>query len=171
MSLPRLLLVAAVLSAGLAACGRAGESTAETMAEQALRAQQEAGTAGTGEQDGQRRLDLDTSQGRIEHTVGDDVPMPDDFPRDVVLPQQYVVVSVMRLGPSRSLVLRSPEPVSELVQRYKSGQSRQGWRETMSMQGPEGAALGFEKNDRGLLVNLRPDIEGQTTVSLSLRAP
>ena len=117
MSLPRLLLVAAVLSAGLAACGRAGESTAETMAEQALRAQQEAGTAGTGEQDGQRRLDLDTSQGRIEHTVGDDVPMPDDFPRDVVLPQQYVVVSVMRLGPSRSLVLRSPEPVSELAGR------------------------------------------------------
>ena len=51
------------------------------------------------------------------------------------------------------------------------GQADQGWKETMSMQGAEGAALGFEKGKRGVLVNLRPDIEGQTIVSLSLQAP
>ncbi len=171
MSLPRFLLAAALLSAGLGACGQARESAAEAMAEQALEAQAEAGDADIRTQDGRSTLDLQTEQGRLQHTVGEDVPLPADFPSDVVLPLDYTVVSVMRMGPSQSLVLRSPEPLSALVERYKTGQSEHGWRETMSMQGPEGAALGFEKAERGMLVNLRPDPEGRTTVSLSLQAP
>jgi hypothetical protein len=166
----RPLLLAALLSAGLAACGKAQESAAEALAEQALEAQAEANVEIQADGGG-HTVQMQTEEGRLQHTVGEDVPLPPDFPADVVLPGDYTVVSVMRMGPSQSVVLRSPEPVADLVERYKTGQSRHGWRETMSMQGPEGAALGFEKAQRGMLVNLRPDLEGQTTVSLSLRAP
>lgn len=171
MSVPRLLLAAAVLSAGLGACGKNRDSAAETLAEEALEAQAKVRGAEVRTEDGRSTLDLPTEQGRLQHTVGEDVPLPDDFPNDVVLPEDYIVVSVMRMGPSQSVVLRSPEPLAALVERYQSGQAGHGWRETLSMQGPEGAALGFEKAKRGMLVNLRPDLEGQTTVSLSLQAP
>jgi hypothetical protein len=171
MSVPRLLLVAAALSACLAACGKNRDSAAETLAEQALEAQAKARDAEVRTEDGRSTLDLQTDEGRLQHTVGENVPLPDDFPTDVVLPEHYTVVSVMRMGPSQSVVLRSPEPLTALVERYQSGQAGHGWRETLSMQGPEGAALGFEKAKRGMLVNLRPDLEGQTTISLSLQAP
>ena len=171
MFLPRFLLVAVLLSAALCACGKAQESAAEALAEQALEAQADAVRADVRTEDGKHTLEMRTDEGRLQHTAGENVPLPADFPPDVVLPGDYTVVSVMRMGPSQSLVLRIPEPVTALVEHYKSGQSRHGWRETMSMQGPEGAALGFEKARRGMLVNLRPDAEGQTTVSLSLQAP
>ena len=171
MPVPRLLLVAAVLSAGVAACGKGRDSAAEAMAEQALEAQANVSDADIRSEDGRTTLDLQTDEGRLQHTVGEAVPLPSDFPDDVVLPQDYTVVSVMRMGPSQSLVLRSPEPIAALVEHYKAGQADRGWRETLSMQGPEGAALGFEKARRGMLVNLRPDVEGQTMVSLSLQAP
>jgi hypothetical protein len=165
-----LLLVAVGLSAALCACGRNQESAAEALAGQALEAQDEAARTAV-RPDDSHPLEKRGDDGRLQHATGEDVPLPADFPADVVLPGDYIVVSVMRMGPSQSLVLRSPEPVTALVEHYKSGQSRHGWRETMSMLGPEGAALGFEKDGRGMLVNLRPDLEGKTTVSLSLQAP
>jgi hypothetical protein len=38
------------------------------------------------------------------------------------------------------------------------------------MQGADGSMLGFEKDGRSLLVNLRDDLDGQSVVSLSLQA-
>ena len=172
MSLRRhLLLVAVGLSAALCACGRNQESAAEALAGQALEAQDEAARLDVRPTEGSGAPEQRTDDGRLQYAADENVPLPADFPADVVLPADYTVVSVMRMGPSQSLVLRSPEPVAALVEHYKSGQSRHGWRETMSMLGPEGAALGFEKAGRGMLVNLRPDLEGKTTVSLSLQAP
>lgn len=170
MSAPRSLLAAGLLAALLVACGRGQEAATEALAVQALEAQTDVqAELKTG--DGENTLTLQTADGTMQHTTGADVALPEDFPEDVVLPDDYTVVSVMKLGPSRSVVLRSPEPITVLYERYKAGQAGQGWKETMSMQGAEGAALGFEKDRRGMLVNLRPDLEGQTTVSLSLQAP
>ena len=52
-------------------------------------------------------------------------------------------------------MLRSPEPASEIYSQLRRSQVEGGWKETMSMQGAEGSMLGFEKNGRNLLVNLR----------------
>lgn len=166
----RPLLAATVLATLLAACGQAQESATEALTEQALEAQTGAQVDFESE-DGQNTLTMETDEGQLQHTTGENVPLPPDFPRDVVLPDDYTVVSVMKLGPAQSVVLRSPEAMSALYDHYKSGQADQGWKETLSMQGAEGSALGFEKDKRGMLVNLRPDMEGQTVVSLSLQAP
>jgi hypothetical protein len=144
MTPSRTLLAVAVFAVLLAACGKAQESASEALAEQALEAQ-------TGAE-----VDLDTEDGVSTVTMKTD---------------EYTVVSVMKMGPTQSVVLRSPETMATLYIHYKDGQADHGWRETMSMQGPEGGSMGFEKDKRGVLVNLRPDIEGQTIVSLSLQAP
>jgi len=170
MTPSRHLLAVAVFAVLLAACGKAQESASEALAEQALEAQTGA-EVDLDTDDGVSTLTMETDEGQLQHSVGENVPLPDDFPKDVVLPDDYTVVSVMKMGPSQSVVLRSRETMATLYDEYKAGQASKGWKETMSMQGPEGAALGFEKDKRGMLVNLRPDIEGQTMVSLSLQAP
>ncbi|MFY2762663.1 hypothetical protein [Arenimonas sp. MALMAid1274] len=166
----RTALVAAFAAGLLCACGKAEDSAAQALAEQALEAR-------TGQkvdirsEDGQDTVTIDGEQGRYQHTTGENVPLPSDFPKDVVLPSDYSVVSVMTMGPARSVVLRSREPLPALFERYQSGLAGQGWKETVSMQGEEGSMLGFEKDKRGVLVNLRSDIEGHTVISLSLQAP
>lgn len=170
MTPSRALLAVAVSAVLLAACGKAQESASEALAEQALEAQTGA-EVDIETEDGASTVTMETAEGKLEHSAGENLPLPDDFPDDVVLPDDYTVVSVMKMGPSRSVVLRSRETMATLYDQYRTGQADQGWKETMSMQGAEGAALGFEKDKRGMLVNLRPDIEGQTIVSLSLQAP
>lgn len=170
MSPSRTLLAASVLAALLAACGQAQESASEALAEQALEAQTGA-AIDLDTENGVSTLTMQTDEGPLQHSVGENVPLPADFPKDVVLPEEFTVVSVMKMGPTQSVVLRSSETMAALYDQYKAGQTGRGWKETMSMQGAEGASLGFEKDKRGMLVNLRPDIEGQTMVSLSLQAP
>ena len=170
MSPTRSLLATAVMAALLAACGQAQESATEALAEEALQAQTDA-KVDLELEDGLNTLTMETEEGKLQHTTGENVPLPADFPKDVVLPDDYTVVSVMKMGPSLSVVMRSRDTMAGLYAHYQAGQSGNGWKETMSAQGAEGAALGFEKGKRGMLVNLRPDIEGQTMVSLSLQAP
>lgn len=170
MTPSRILPAVAVAVVLLAACGKAQESASEALAEQALEAQTGA-EVDLDTEDGVSTVTMKTDEGQLQHSVGENVPLPADFPKDVVLPDEYTVVSVMKMGPTQSVVLRSPETMATLFIHYKDGQADRGWRETMSMQGPEGGSMGFEKDKRGVLVNLRPDIEGQTIVSLSLQAP
>lgn len=170
MSATRTALAAALLAPLLAACGQAQDAATEALTEQALE-------ASTGQdvdirtENGRQTITVDSGQGRYQHTTGEKVPLPEDFPDDITLPEDYTVLSVMAMGPTQSVVLRSDASMSELFEQIKAGQARRGWKETVSMQGAEGSMLGFEKGGRGVLVNLRSDLEGQTVVSLSLQAP
>ena len=95
--------------------------------------------------------------------------LPEDFPADVVLPPNHIVVSVVAMGPSRSVVLRSPGTLTALYDDFRAGQANQGWTETVAMQGVGDAMLGFRKGDRTVVANFRPDREGHVLVSLSLQ--
>ena len=66
------------------------------------------------------------------------------------------------MGPVTSVVMDVPESPSDLFASFKSGQAGQGWKETLSMQGGDGSMLGFEKDDRSLLVNLGRSEDGGT---------
>ena len=59
------------------------------------------------------------------------------------------MVSVTTMGPSRSIVLRSDEPMTALYERFRTVQTGRGWEETVSVLGAEGAMLGFRKDARG----------------------
>lgn len=168
MSTHRTLLSVALVALLLSACGKSQEQASEALAEQALEASTGA-DVDIEDEDGVHRVTARTEQGELVHSSGENVPLPDDFPDDVTLPGDYQVMSVMTMGPATSVVLRSPEPASEIFSQMRSGQSAAGWKETMSMQGADGSMLGFEKDGRSLLVNLRDDLDGQSVVSLSLQ--
>ena len=107
--------------------------------------------------------------GEIVRDTGIDLQLPADFPDDILLPDEYAVVSVTTMGPSRSVVLRSDESMATLYERFRAAQAERGWDETVSVLGVEGAMLGFRKDARGVVANFRPDMEGRTLVSLSLQ--
>ena len=163
--LPQVTLLA--LSLLLSACGQSGEKAAEALAGQALEAN--AGQDRDVQIAGQT-VTVQTEAGTLRQSSGDDVALPADFPADVSLPETYRVMSVMTMGPVTSVVMEMPESPSHLFASFKSGQAGQGWKETLSMQGTDGSTLGFEKDERSLLVNLGRSGDGGTTVSLSLQS-
>lgn len=138
----------------LAACG-GGPDAGEALAETARAAAEPAGGR--------------PAQGGFQRDAGENLDLPAGFPVDIVLPEHYVVVSVMTMGPSQSVELRSDVAMATLFEQFRAGQVARGWQETVSMQGVEGAMLGFRKGSRGVLANFRPDMEGRTLVSLSLQ--
>lgn len=169
MSTRRTVLAAIALGVLLAACGKSQESAGETLAGKALEASS-GQDIDIREEDGHQTVTIEGAEGRYQHTIGENVPLPADFPTDITLPDDYQVMSVMTMGPAQSVVLSTRESMSALYGKIQAGQSADGWKQTVSMQGTEGSMLGFEKGDRGILVNLRSDIEGRTVVSLSLQA-
>jgi hypothetical protein len=168
MSIRRTLPLFVLLALGLSACGNSEEAASEALAEQALEASTGA-DVDIEEEDGVHRVTARTEQGELVHSTGENVPLPDGFPSDITLPADHQVMSVMTMGPATSVVLRSPEPASEIFSQLRRDQAAAGWKETMSMQGADGSMLGFEKDGRSLLVNLRDDLDGQSVVSLSLQ--
>ncbi len=168
-SRPLLAALALALTLALGACGKAQDKAAEALAEKALE-------ASTGQKvdidvgENGQTMTVQTEQGTLTHSSGENVPMPADFPADVVLPDDYAVMSVMTMGPASSVVMRSRDSIAGLYAHFQQGQAGEGWKETLSMQGADGSMLGFEKDGRSLLVNLGHDDEGGTTISLSLQS-
>ena len=162
------LFAALALSLVLSACGQSEEKAAETLVEKALEANTGHEVDVDVDDDGQT-VTIKTDQGTLTQTSGDNVALPDDFPADVSLPDDYKLMSVMTMGPVTSVVMQSPGTLSDLFKHFKAGQAGEGWKETLSMQGADGSMLGFEKEKRSLLVNLGTSEEGGTTVSLSLQ--
>jgi hypothetical protein len=165
------LIAVLALALVLSACGKSEEKAAETLAERALEANsgQDVDVDIDSDGDGQT-VTIQTEEGTITQSSGDNVALPADFPADIALPAGYKVMSVMTMGPVTSVVLEVPESPSDLFASFKSDQSGQGWKETLAMQGRDGSMLGFEKDDRSLLVNLGRSEDGGTMVSLSLQS-
>jgi hypothetical protein len=149
--------IVAVISL-LAACGRAADP-ALALAE----------SANAVARDGAGTIDVPAETAGYRNSAGADVPLPDGFPSDIVLPEKYAVVSVTTMGASQSVVLRSDEAMATLFGRFRADQAAGGWSETVSMQGMEGAMLGLQKDSRGMVVNFRQDMAGHTVLSLSLQ--
>ena len=163
------LIAALALALLLSACGKAQDKAAETLAEKALEASAGQNVDVDVDEDGQT-VTIQTDQGTIKQSTGDNLVLPEGFPTDVGLPDGYKVMSVMTMGEVTSLVLESARSPSDVFTHFKTGQADQGWKETLAMQGADGSMLGFEKENRSLLVNMGPSESGGTTISMNLQA-
>lgn len=168
MSLLRTTLAAGLALALLAGCGDDADMAAEALAEQARQAGN--GEAAPGpESAGSPEIRFETEHGLLKRSEGEDVALPEDFPDDIRLPEDYTLVSVMTMGATQSLVMQSEQGLPGLFEHFQRSQAGQGWTETLTMKGTGGWMLGFEKEKRGLLVNLSSDVDGKTVVSLSVQ--
>jgi hypothetical protein len=163
----RTLLAAALATALLAACGQAQEAASETAAEKAIE-------ASTGQKvdidqkDGQRTVTMETEQGTLTASAGENVTLPADFPKDVQLPADAIVVSAMSMGPAMTVALKSKQALAATYEAFRKAQGEAGWKETMSMQSGDGAVLGFEKDGKLVMAHMASD-EGGSTVSITVQ--
>jgi hypothetical protein len=121
----------------LGACQKVGETAADVAIERA--------TGTSVERDGDQ-VTLRSADGQVAIQTGDSVPLPEDFPADVYLPEGYQVNSVMDLQGVSMVSLTAPGQVSGLFAAARESMQSQGWTQSMSAQhSADTAMIAFEK--------------------------
>ena len=161
----RLPVIVLLLLLAAAGCRKAGETAAEAAIERASGGKLEVDRDG----DVTTLRGEDGSQMRI--ASGDDLTLPAGFPRDVYLPRDYALNSVVEMGPVTMVQLSSPQTVSDLYASADQAMQALGWRQVMAMRQASGSAvLGFEKDQRraSLTFSGGPG-DGRTLVGVQLQ--
>lgn len=163
----RTLLAAALAVALLSACGKAQEAASEAAAEKAIE-------ASTGQkvdidnQNGNQTVNVETGQGTLTASSGENVALPADFPKDVHLPADAALVSVMSMGPTMTVAMKTKQALAATFETFRKAQNSDGWKETMAMQSGDGAILGFEKDGKMVMAHMASE-EGGATVSITVQ--
>jgi len=156
------VLAAALLA--LAACGKSpGERAAEAAIEQA--------TGG--------KADVDAKTGKVEikgddgskMTIsgGADAKLPATFPKDMYLPADYKVLSVMEMPNAMVVQLDAKGELAALADAAGKKMASEGWKQSLSMQqSSEQRVTMYEKDKRSATVSLNDDEEPGVKVSLQL---
>lgn len=157
--LPALLLVA---------CGR-GDTTAETLVDQAIEAGDDRRAAPAPAATAEHTITLETEDGLYTATSGDDLALPRQFPVDVVLPADARVLTSMTLGPAVSVSLRSPRSRGIVFAEFRAAQRAAGWVEFESVEQAPVLTLGLSKDGRRLEADFVAEASGGSTLAISVR--
>jgi hypothetical protein len=162
----RLAAIALLLSVAATGCRKAGEAAAEAAIER----------ASDGKLEVDRDGDVTTLRGedgsQMRMSTGDDLTLPVNFPRDVYLPREYALNSVVEMGPVTMVQLSSTQTVSDLYASADQAMQAHGWKQVMAMRQASGSAvLGFEKEQRRASLTFSSGAsDGRTVVGVQLQA-
>ena len=166
-----LMTVAVVLSGLIAGCGgKASETVGEKLAEKAL---EEAIEASGGE-----KVDVDVAEDSlsikvedegVELVMGEQVDVPDDFPKDVPIYPGAKVFGAISLKEDQQFTVQaktsdSPDKVVDYYQKELAGN---GWIEEMTMSQPELKMLTYSKDGRTVSAMVAKEDEG-TVITLTV---
>jgi ABC-type Fe3+-hydroxamate transport system substrate-binding protein len=159
-------VTALALLALLAGCGK---SPAEALAEKAVSAiaSQQAGKKVEVQKNGDTVV-IQTEQGTVSMTGGDNVKLPKDFPSDVFLPKDYTVTAVLDMGQARNIGLRTATPPGDLFAEAGAMMKAHGWEQTLAMQQADGGLLAYRKGARMASLTFGRDGEA-TAMNLQLQ--
>ncbi len=160
-----LLLCCVVLA--LAACRKSAE---ETLAEAAIKGA--TGHEVEVDKDGEQ-VTIKTDDGEMKISGGDAATLPATFPKDIYLPAQYAVSSVMEMNNTQLVALTAQGEVAKLYAEARAMMEKEGWKQTMAMQGSANdGLLAYEKGERKATVSFNAEPDGDTvTVGLQVIAP
>jgi hypothetical protein len=150
-----LILSIGLASLALVACGKSpGERAAEAAIEHAT-GQKANVDAKSGE------VVLESKDGQqMRISGGDSAKLPVDFPKDVYLPAQYKVLSVMAMQDVMVVQLDVPGELGAMTDASGKKMAADGWKQTMSMQAAEGQHVTmYEKDKRQATVSFADDAE------------
>jgi hypothetical protein len=141
----------AILSA--AGCKRAGEAAAEAAIAAAsggkVDVDQDGGTTTIRSKDGQQAMTV---------TTGDDAKLPADFPKDVFLPADYKVESVLEMPGAMVTHVQTGGSVASVAADADKGMQAQGWKQTMTMaQSEQAHIVMWEKGERHATLTIAGD--------------
>lgn len=160
-------LLALSLTLALAACA---EKASEASAEAAI----EASTGGKADVDIEgdtTKITMQTEQGQATMSAGENVALPADFPKDVVLAKEHKVVSVFTAQGATSMAYTTTAKLADLVAEQDAAMKAEGWTQSMSMNADaKSSLLAFKKESREVMLAYTADDAGGVTVSVQLSA-
>ncbi len=164
-TLSRLLLpmLAVGLLLPLTGCQKAAEKMAEAALEKA-----------TGKKvdlkrdDGTMSIKTDEGEFKVAASVdGESVPMPEDFPKDVFLPEKGKINSAMDMAGMKMVNIITNATTSEISASVQKSMEAQGWKREMAMQGEEGSAtFVYSKDKRQTVYQMMKNDEGGTQIAI-----
>ncbi len=164
-NMARLLLpmLAVGLLLPLTACQKIAEKAAEAALEKA-----------TGNKVDLKRGDgtmsIKTEQGELKMAAsvnGESVPMPDDFPKDVFLPEKGKINSAMDMAGMKMVNIITSASSGEISAQVQKSMEAQGWKREMAMQGEEGSAtFVYSKDKRQTVYQMMKNDEGGTQIAI-----
>ena len=156
-------LLAAALLLPLAACQKAGDKVTEAAIERAT------GNKVDVDRDGDT-MTIKTDDGQIKVATSEDgqsVPLPDDFPKDVFLPEQSAVNSAMDMAGMKMVNITTKASTNQVSSAIQKTMEAQGWKREMAMQAAEGSAtLVFSKDKRQTVYQMMKADGGGTQVAI-----
>jgi len=162
----RLAAIALLLPVAATGCWKAGEAASEAAIER----------ASDGKVEVDRDGDVTTLRGedgsQMRMSTGENLALPAGFPRDVYLPREYALNSVVEMGPVTMVQLSSTQTVSDLYASADQAMQAHGWKQVMAMRQASGSAvLGFEKEQRRASLTFSSGAsDGRTVVGVQLQA-
>ena len=156
-----------MLAVGLLLPLTACQNAAEKMAEAAL--EKASGNKIDLKRDGDT-MTIKTDEGEFKAAVsqdGESVPMPDDFPKDVFLPEKGKINSAMDMAGMKMVNIITNAPSGEISAQVQKSMEAQGWKREMAMQGEEGSAtFVYSKEKRQTVYQMMKDDEGGTQIAI-----
>lgn len=101
---------------------------------------------------------------------GDSLTLPDSFPKDVQLPSDYRVTSVMDLAGAQVVVVTTPDATPATFSGLSEGMQGKGWKREMAMQTEEGGTLGFSKDGKHVIYYVAKGDAGGTDITINITA-
>lgn len=159
------LACALVLLGGCARSASEAAAEAATGAAIAAATGQEVKVEAAGE-----RVTIGTGEEAIRLRQGAALTLPADFPRDVYLPGDYRIRSVMEMGGTRVLNLSAPGTSGQLFADARAAMAQDRWTLGTSMQhAGDASMLSFEKDGRVAVLSFVPGTDGDVQIGMQLR--
>lgn len=115
-------------------------------------------------------MSITTDEGEFNVDAGVDgesVPMPDDFPKDVFLPEKGKINSAMDMAGMKMVNIITNVPSAEISAQVQKNMEAQGWKREMAMQGEEGSAtFVYSKEKRQTVYQMVKNDEGGTQIAI-----
>lgn len=147
----------------LAACQKAAEKAAEAALERAT------GSKVDVDKDG-ANMTIKTDEGEIKVATSQDgqsVPLPEDFPKDVFLPEHSAVNSAMDMAGMKMVNMVTDASSGDVSAMIQKSMEADGWKREMAMQAAEGSAtLVYSKDKRQTVYQMMKDDDGGTQIAI-----
>lgn len=144
-----------LLCCAVVALGACQKSSEERMAEVAV----ERATGGqvTIEKSGEQ-VTVKTDDGELKMSTGANLALPAAFPKDVYLPRNHTVQSVVESAGVTMVALDAAGDIAKMHDEASAGMKAQGWEQLMSMQSDaENRMLVYQKDRRTASMTLERD--------------
>jgi hypothetical protein len=156
------VVVSVSLAMCLAACGKSPEERAAGAALSAM-----TGADVAVEKDGDK-VTFGVGDGAMTISSGDSARLPDDFPKQIFLPADYSVDSVVDSAGFTMVALRTPGKVGDVAARASEHMLGHGWKQNMMAGDDSSRILSFQNSKTVALLSFDSHDDGGVLYSVQL---